>query len=126
MKYWEIVKSLTENPSLSGKAVTDSIQYELYVNDSGTLQSSAYYLQLGTKGTSTGKAGNIDFDGWEIVHQPVTWQEAIQAWAHGKTVIVENTCDKRKYDGKKFFLKDEYGIPLGSWGITNGTWYIED
>lgn len=60
------------------------------------------------------------------VKKPVTWQEAILAWAEGKTIIVENTCDKRKYDGKKNFLIDEYGNPMGSWEITNGTWYVED
>ena len=59
MKYWEIVKNLTENPALSGVAVIDSIRYELYVNDSGILKSKTYYLKLGTNGTSIGKAGYI-------------------------------------------------------------------
>ena len=120
MKYWEIVKSLSENPSWSGAAAIDSIRYELYVDDSGTLQSATYYLKLGTKGTSIGKAGNIDFDGWEIVHQPVTWQEAIQAWAAGKIVSVE-------IGGRKFELMHDDSVFGPSKRMINlGTWYVED
>ena len=87
MKYWEVVKRLTENPALSGVAVIGSIRYKLYVDDSGTLESKAYSLQSGKNGTSIGEAGNVDFDGWEIVKQPVTWQEAIEALEGGKTTF---------------------------------------
>lgn len=120
MKYWEIVKRLTENPALSGKAVTDSIQYELYVDDSGTLQSSTYYTEIGTKGTSIGKAGNIDFDGWEIARQPVTWQEAIQEFSKGKKLVVS-------FSNQEWTLGVLVQLPeYLDRAITNGKWYVED
>ena len=120
MKYWEVVKRLTENPALSGMAVIDSIRYELYVNDSGTLQSKTYYLKLGTNGTSIGKAGKIDFDGWEIVRQPVTWQEAIQAWADGKKVSYKYPDDEVMYP-----FQDSNRM-LSIEKIKDAAWYVED
>ena len=119
MKYWEIVKSVTENPALCGVAVIDSIRYELYVNDSGTLESKTYYLELGTNGTSIGKAGKIDFDGWEIVRQPVPWQEAIQAWVEGKRVTLK--FDRCEYDFCGFSDKSNTRR-----AIKSGTWYVVD
>ena len=119
MKYWEIVKSVTQNPALSGVAVIDSIRYELYVNDSGTLESKTYYLELGTSGTSIGKAGKIDFDGWEIVRQPVPWQEAIQAWVEGKRVTLK--FDRCEYDFCGFSDKSNTRR-----AIKSGTWYVVD
>jgi hypothetical protein len=120
MKYWEVVKSLTENSALSGVAVIGSIRYELYVDDSGTLQSATYYLQLGTKGTSIGEAGNIDFDGWEIVRQPVTWQKAIQAWVDGKKV----SYSYMGYD-KRFPFEDSNTM-MSIEKVKNAEWYVED
>ena len=119
MKYWQIVKSVTENPALSGVAVIDSIRYELYVNDSGTLESKTYYLEIGANGTSIGKAGNIDFDGWEIVRQPVPWQEAIQAWAEGRRVTLK--FDRCEYDFCGFSDKSNTRR-----AIKSGTWYVVD
>ena len=120
MKYWEVVKRLTENPALSGMAVIDSIRYELYVNDSGTLESKTYYLELGTNGTSIGKAGKIDFDGWEIVRQPVPWQEAIQEFAKGKKLIV-------KLNNQEWTLGALVELPKYlDIAITKGEWYVED
>ena len=134
MKYWEVIKSLTENPALSGVAEIDSIRYELYVDDSGTLQSATHNLKLGTNGTSIGKAGNIDFDGWEIVRQPVTWQEAIQAWADGKKVAWEEDADRRVFDRNNRWLTlkhqaqmiDQDGDAVTVRMISGGKWYVED
>lgn len=121
MKYWEIVKILTENPTLSGVAVIGSTRYEIYVDDSGTLQSATHYLELGTNGTSIGKAGNIDFDGWEIVKQPVTWQEAIQAWAEGKTITCKTGITE------KFALTNyDLSLDISLDKITYGVWYVEE
>ena len=109
MELWEAMKELGENPNKVFK--------------------NRYGVKLTAKNGWASIDGRTTFpmeDVWEEVKQPVPWQEAIQAWAEGKTVIVENTCDKRKYDGKKNFFKDEHGNPMGSWEITNGTWYVED
>ena len=120
MKYWEVVKRLTENPALSGVAVIGSTRYELYVDDSRTLQSATHYLELGINGTSLGKAVNIDFDGWEIVRQPVTWQEAIQAWADGKKI----SYSYMGYD-KRFDFEDS-NCTMSIEKIKNAEGYVED
>ena len=119
MKYWEVLKNLTENPELSGVAVIDSIRYELYVNDSGTLKSKTYYLELGTTGTSIGKAGTIFFNGWELVKQPVTWQEAIQAWADGKKVSYKYSYNEVMYE-----FQDSNRM-LSIEKIKDAAWYVE-
>ena len=134
MKFWEVLKELTEDPT---KRFERKDRYKHWIIGTdvvdGEIICETYYFMLDCDGEDSfgdagGFSGNIasNEDDWQLVRQPVTWQEAIKAWAEGKTVIVENTCDKRKYDGKKNFLKDEYGNPMGSWDITNGTWYIED
>ena len=120
MKYWEVVKRLTENPALCGVAVIDSTRHELYVNDSGTLKSKTYYLKLGTNGTSIGKAGTIFFYFLEIVRQPVTWQEAIQAWADGKKVSY-----KYSYNEVMYAFQDSNRM-LSIEKIEDAVWYVED
>ena len=124
MKYWEVVKRLTENSALTGVAVIGSTRYELYVNDSGTLESKTYYFEICARGTSIGKAGNIDFDGWEIVRQPVTWQEAIQAWVDGKTIKTESSDGIRTYKRTTNSLQSVLGGVTKD-EILNGKWYVE-
>lgn len=121
MNYWEVVKRLSENPTLTGVAVIGSTRYELYVDDSGTLQSATHYTELGINGTSLGKAVNLTFDGWEIVHQPVHWTEALQAWADGKTVSVLTPFGFESKESKK-----SRGSSITEYEITTGVWYLED
>ena len=134
MKYWEVVKSLTENPALSGVAVIGSIRYELYVDDSRTLQSATHYLEVGLNGTSIGRAANIDFDGWEIVKQPVHWTEAIQEWSEGTKVVWEDDTNRRVFDrgNRRLSAKhqshmiDQDGDAVTVRMIFGGKWYVED
>ena len=56
---------------------------------------------------------------WEEVKQPVTWQEAIQAWATKKTVsMIDRNGTEWIYDDTKAmeFVEEE---------ILYGTWYIK-
>ena len=127
MKLWEVIKALDENTNKRFKNELGSIIgfadniLQWIDKDGETIEP----FLVRDRRSGTGICHNTG-DNWQLVRQPVTWQEAIQAWAEGKTVIVENTCAKRKYDGKKIFLRDEYGNAMGSWEITNGTWYVED
>ena len=133
MKLWEVIKELTEHPHQVFE--TDLLESKGWKARMKVERGASRYFcfevfdgeRLIDQSLNGGAFnGNVSMDlDWRLVKQPVTWQEAIQAWAQGKTVIVENTCDKRKYDGKKNFFKDEHGNPMGSWEITNGTWYIE-
>jgi hypothetical protein len=65
----------------------------------------------------------------EEIKQPVTWQEAIEAWANGKSV----KCvygDKPRVGIALYnnggFLKDTDSCSLSKAEIVEGIWYIED
>ena len=55
-------------------------------------------------------------------YQPVTWQEAIQAWADGKVVYVKNKAGGRVFrhggEGETMYLLQSE--------IATGIWYVED
>lgn len=124
MKLWEVLKALEENPKKKFKyenldriytmgidTVCGERFYELTaVNDKG---DSINHLPSG------GFYGNFTLDNdWTEVKTPVTWQEAIEAWAKGKII----TC---KAHGVSYM----YGQNTESivrYLILNGTWYIKD
>ena len=53
-------------------------------------------------------------------YQPVTWQEAIQAWVDGKTVKVLTLFGLGSREVKK-----SRGSSITEYEITNGVWYVE-
>ena len=58
---------------------------------------------------------------WQEVKQPVTWQEAIEAWANGSSIKCE--CE----GGVTFFKPPRQSSACFTAKlITHGTWYIED
>lgn len=64
---------------------------------------------------------------WELIQEPVTWQEALQAWAEGKTVRCK-VCNSEfiyLYDIDEPELLDTNGDAILPEEITRGTWYIE-
>jgi hypothetical protein len=72
-----------------------------------------------------GEKSIIDVDeDWEEIKQPVPWQEAIAAWAKGKTIWCEYHDETRTYS--KDISKDQNGQMMNRLEIKNGTWYIED
>ena len=109
MKLWEVIKELMEHPHQVFES--DLLENKGWKARMKVERGASRYFKFevfnGTRlidQSCNGGAlnGNIALDlDWQLVRHPVTWQEAIKAWAEGKTVIVENTCDKRKYDGKK-------------------------
>jgi rubredoxin len=60
------------------------------------------------------------------VRTPVTWQEAIQAWFDGKTVICEISGTPFEYDKAKSSLIDQDNKAVCRSELIEGTWYIED
>lgn len=96
MKLWEVLKALDEGSKSS------------YKHSSGMSPSIVIYEKY--------------TDGWQEVKQPVTWQEALEAWANGKLIYVVNKAGDRVYSqggegGYMTLLPAE---------ILHGTWYIED
>ena len=64
-------------------------------------------------------------DVWEEVKQPVTWQEAFQAWIDGCDIRCEGGGRVSKLKNGSLLL-DNLECPPGKWMMKNGTWYIED
>lgn len=62
---------------------------------------------------------------WELVQEPVTWQEAIEAWANGKTIECRIYEDINIYKpGYVEELVDLENFAVSMEEILEGTWYI--
>ena len=121
MKTWEVLKELTENPNKRFRL--PSWEDGRYITATNTGLIVNEILELAN-------VSRLKVD-WEILPQEVTWQEALEAWANGKTV----KCTARGYDNiyQKYdvvddcddsFLLDEVGNPLDAYEILEGKWYI--
>ena len=132
MKLWEVIKALTEDPTK---------MFEL--SDRGSrerIESDGNYLRYSriTHGMVSDPAleRNVDLNNnnWQLVRQPVTWQEAIQAWADGKKVVWEEDAERRVFDRNKSWpipkyqshLLDQDGDAVTVRMISGGKWYVED
>lgn len=113
MKLWEVLKALDENPEKEFKCggVRLICEFGTYRFTNVTTQERAFYM-------------GADND-WQEVKQPVTWQEAIEAWTNGKTIRCEDGGFDCLFSGGKSVLTDSVG-PIDKYQITKGTWYIED
>ena len=129
MRYSEAIRKLEEEPTLEFKLVETYKTWTLKTDyDPRYLKDGILYFSLECEGEdSMGGAGEfsgnllINDDRWEVVRHPVTWQEAIQAWADGKTVSVKLTTAGGEFERTKtpaeYIANDE---------ITTGIWYVED
>ena len=61
---------------------------------------------------------------WQEVKQPVTWQEAIEAWVNGNTISCEFNGHKSIYS--QGYLGDQNTLAPIKSEFKEGTWYIED
>jgi len=59
---------------------------------------------------------------WHLVETPVTWQEALQAWAEEKTVICKFNDINEEYSETCF--SNNYDTPLTRYQILYGQWFI--
>lgn len=118
-KTWEIIKMLGENPNLRFKAVPYSegkMTFEEVCLVNGVLcwgGNNAYPLQVAI--------GKYDID-WQLVETPVTWQEALQAWAEEKTVICKFNDINEEYS--EICFSNDYDIHLTRYQILYGQWFI--
>lgn len=142
MKLWEVIKELTDDPT---KRFERKERFKHWVMGTdvvgGAIRGSTYYFMLDCDGEdSYGDAGEFsgnfanNEDDWQLVRQPVTWQEAIQAWADGKKVVWEEDTDRRVFDRNKGWLStkhqaqmiDQDGDAVSVRMISGGAWYMED
>ena len=130
MKLSEAMRLLEEDPTRKFEYLGDEKEWLLYANVGGLTGLVFYMLDCWDNngelmtGTAFGSLhGNLTTsNNWQLVREPVTWQEAIQAWADGKVVYVENKAGGRVYrhggEGEKMYLLQSE--------ITSGAWYVED
>ena len=117
-KKFRLIKSPTTIRS-NGKCVTEGSI--VYIGRFG----SEDFLDLCFEGTRINE--NNAFADWEEVKEPVTWQEAIQAWVEEHKTIRCVINDKIfVYQGGCISLRDnENRLPLTRREFLDGEWYID-
>ena len=126
MKLYEAMKLLDENQ-------TDV--YEAKMNEGWKARMTVkqgsgvyYYFEVFKEGKLVDPSlGGGAFNGnaalnldWQLVRQPVTWQEAIEAWVDGKTI----SYSYMGYD-KRFPFEDSNTM-MTIEKVKNAEWYVED
>jgi hypothetical protein len=128
MKLWEVIKALDENPRKVFSAKSGDSDLELSA-DIDHLKDFGYtFLDVVTTCEVEGKVkhdlsclGKLSAD-WQPVRQPVTWQEAIQAWGEGRKIRIKN-----RRGGESFYSGGVGGlINVTHDELVHGTWYVED
>ena len=141
MKLWEVIKALTEDPTKKFVLDEGDRNYTLSVGEG----CFANYFNLSAIDGNGANISNFDsgqFDGnfttdeddWQLVRQPVTWQEAIQAWYEGKKAVWEGDGERRVFDRNNSWLGlkhqaqmiDQDGDAVTVRMISGGEWYVED
>ena len=111
MKTSEMIAALEENRELKFKSSLGGLKTVCYVNKFNEIEF-----------TNLNQRIRRDRD-WQLVREPVTWQEAIQAWIDGKTIKCEYPANDAKIISSTF-----YPSCLGPSreNLITGTWYIID
>lgn len=134
MKLSEVIAALEKDPSKKFEAASYSDKVNIIkVDDNGYYRMDIYHgdrelipQELGG-GNFNGNVGRLD--NWKEVEQPVTWQEAIKAWANFKRVRCELDGKTWTYDYQLFksngILALEDGNAMSPLEITEGKWFIE-
>jgi hypothetical protein len=126
MKLWEVMKALDENQNKVARAKLNGNGWDVEMRvEKGFSKYFMFNVFNGDRLIGQELAGGafngnvaIDLD-WEIVKQPITWQEAIQAWGSGKSI-------RLKMLGWEQIFKPENAVELNHARITDGTWYVEE
>ena len=124
MKFWEVLKALDENPEKvfesqrsGGRKARMTVEPEFSGFYKFEVFKGKELLAQSLGGAFNGNVA-LDFD-WQLVRQPVSWQEAIQAWSVGKRVKVSTI--QRDY----VFSQIEK-MEVSPMMIQDGIWYVED
>ena len=129
MKLWEVMRLLEEDPSREFEYQDEQKKWRLYA-DAGCYDDRVFYMldcwdnkgELKTGHKFGSLHGNLStLDNWKPVRKTVTWQEAIEEWADGKTVTVSTPFG---FESKE--VKKSRGSSITEYEITKGKWYVED
>ena len=127
MKLWEVIKELTDDPT---KRFERKDRYKHWIIGTdvvdGEVIRETYYFMLDCDGEDS-FGGNIatNEDDWQLVRQPVTWQEAFQAWIDGCYIRCEGGGRVSKFKNGSLLL-DTLECPPSKWMMKNGKWYVEE
>ena len=129
MKLWEVLKELEENRDKKYKTVSKfgKIHEIGLYNDGYYAFSSIFNGKNIDDKPGGGFGGNIYQEAdWQEIKQPVTWQEAIEAWMNGEPIkcVLEESVSV--FDGEKINFRDSRSNAVDKVQLRNGTWYIED
>ena len=127
MKLWEALKALDENPAKVLEAILVRNPWVARVRvEAGCYKFTVHDADDGDQiiQSLVNKMTTLDLD-WHEVKQLVTWQEAIQAWAGGKTIKTESSDGIRTYKRTTNSLQSVLGGVTKD-EIVNGKWYVED
>ncbi len=110
MKTYEVIKKLMEDSTMkfmdeSGRVIGFHSGLISFFDKDLNFIEMAYF-------------GYVEHN-WQLVKQPVTWQEAIQAWNDGEVVKVITTH-------LDYVFSPIEKMELWPVMIQNGTWYVED
>jgi hypothetical protein len=127
-KTWEVIKMLTENPTLRFKTYEDT----LFASTGGYI----YFERKGYgKDCGAGRLeGNVYLtEEWELIQQPIPIQEAARLFdeerrtvrceypdCNNKTKVCKDTFKPNNIGGMR--SEDEITFYM----INHGTWYVED
>lgn len=124
MKTSEMIAMLEKNPALKFRRVDwkHDDRY-VYVDE----ERKSVRVMSNTPPKYMGElAIYLDSEEWELIPQPVPWQEALQAWAEGKSIkcVADNAVI---YLGDSYYaVNSAFGRGISKNEIGNGTWYIEE
>jgi hypothetical protein len=116
VKTWEMIKMLTENPKLKFKLVGTGIGE----NTVGITNNKIVWTDISCMPRLVLTFSTLTKNEWKLIQEPVTWQEAIQAWIDGKTIYtIDEDGIETELKGvveEAYFMKIEF---------TDSKWYIE-
>ena len=123
MELWEVFKELEAKPDRTFRTTYDGRTLEIK-NVDGWFQFNLIDAHGNKRDhlTPSGAFNNnvkVDMD-WQLVHRPVTWQEALQAWAEGKKI----SFSYAGYDNRFDFGASNYTMSVDK--IKKAEWYVED
>ncbi len=118
MKYREVVTDILKNPTKVFTSSSTGRTYTIGADELGFLYATIDSHIVISEEIFIANVRADDLD-WQLVPQPVTWQEAIQAWHDGKVVTVITTY-------QKYVFSPIEKMEVWPTMIQDGTWYVED
>lgn len=119
-KTWEVVKILMENPRLRFEAKINKKKSNMWIDTDGDLVMDVVKTAPDYPITDN-EWLNAE---WQLIETPVTWQEALQAWAEGKTIRCK--CFDQDFGIEEYQIRTGVHtcVTLSRKGLLYGQWFI--